>query len=139
MITMEPERYHIYTRVKRELVEDAAVNIEMMVGRQLGRTMGRTIELAYAQGRGAGNDEPDGWNRTTVVGDTDISGASNARRITTAAANQIAYDDIAKVAYAVDDFTDDGGPAALLGFVCAHRPRPVIIGHSGSAGAAGGA
>ena len=113
IVQLAPQKYLVYTRVPRELVEDSSVDIEGMVARQLGRTVGRTIEIAYAQGRGT-NDEPDGWNRTTVVNNVAYSGTGNARRITTAAAGAVAFADIVDTVYAVDDFASSGDNTWLM-------------------------
>ena len=103
VVELTPKKYMDYTRVPRELIQDSATDIEMMVGEQLGRSIARKTEIAYAQGRGT-NGEPDGWNRTTVVGNTDYSGAGNARRIITDGSNVIAYMDLHNLIYAVDDY-----------------------------------
>lgn len=113
VVQLAPQTFHNYTRVPRELVEDSATDIESMVGRMLGRRIGKLTELAYAQGTGI-NNEPDGWNRTDVVGATNISGAGNARRITTAASNTIGYADLHNTVYAVDDFGNWNDMAWLM-------------------------
>lgn len=92
-----------YSRMSREIIEDSATNVQSMVGRQLGRTTGKLMELAYAQGEG-GSDEPDGWNRTTIVANTEFSGAGNDRRLTAGSATALTYGDIVNLVYAVDDF-----------------------------------
>ena len=91
VVGLTPQKYLSYTRIANELIEDSATDIESMVGRMLGRTTGRLSELAYAQGRGTGSDEPDGWCRAAFVGTTAVSGTGNARRPTTTGSNAIAY------------------------------------------------
>ena len=113
VVETAPRKYTAYTRVSRELVEDSAVDIESMIGRILGRSISRLSELAYAQGRGS-NNEPDGWNRQSVVDSTAYSGTGNARRITTAGSNVVAYADLVKVPYAVDEYDGMEDPVWLM-------------------------
>ena len=113
MVTTDPRKYAGYARISDELLTDAAPNVEMQVGTMLARDLSRKIETAYAQGRGT-NNEPDGVFKITVVDNTDYTGTGNTRRIVTATRGAVTYQELAQVAYAVEDYSGVSTPAWVM-------------------------
>ena len=106
--TLTPRKYTALTTVSSELLADSAVSIGTFVSNMLGRTLGRMTELAYAQGRGHANQEPDGMFRHETVSATSSAGLAAGLTTTLATRNTLTYAELNTAAYAADDYDTSG-------------------------------